>query len=235
MTTVSKAKGTSSPSPTNSTSTGLSKEKGIELLVEYLDAVYSDPEGWAELANVYAGLQLYVHVTVLYFPCRDGADHLTGSYAQSLAALSHLILLAPHNPYHLLHHAETAYTLGDFPLAYKELLRVIEMSDGVTGTGGVGRRAAIGVKLVSFSTSQAPTGHLLLRGGLGSKALVANATSWQCIARLQARGTAVVDPLLKPQKVKDVDLLVSKLILDAYSTPGAMGVATVRKWIGGTA
>lgn len=44
------------------------------------------------------------------------------------------------------------------------------------------------------------------------------------------------DPLLKPRKVNDVDLLVSKLVLDAYaSTPGAVGVDVVRKWIGGAA
>ncbi|KAL8292808.1 hypothetical protein RQP46_000502 [Phenoliferia psychrophenolica] len=167
-----------------------SKEKGIELLVEYLDAVYNDPEGWAELATVYASLHLY---------------------AQSLSALSHLVLLLPHNPYHLLRHAETAYTLGDYQVAYKEMLRVIEMSDGVTGQGGVGRRAAMGVKL--------------------------------CIARLShpsssstSSSSASDDKVLKPQKLNDVDLLVSKLVLDAYAkTPGAVGVDVVRKWIGGTA
>jgi len=74
---------------------------------------------------------------------------LRRSYAQSLSALSHLILLVPHNPYHLLHHAETAYTMGDFNLAYLEFLRVIEMSDGVGAVGGAGRRAAMGVKLAS--------------------------------------------------------------------------------------
>lgn len=69
-------------------------------------------------------------------------------YAQSLSALSHLLLLVPQNPFYLLRHAETAYTLGDIPLAYKEMLRVIEMSDGVQAEGGPGLRAAIGVKLV---------------------------------------------------------------------------------------
>lgn len=71
------------------------------------------------------------------------------SYAQSLSALSHLLLLVPQNPYYLLRHAETAYTLGDIPLAYKEMLRVVEMSEGVNGIGGPSLRAAMGVKLVS--------------------------------------------------------------------------------------
>ncbi|KAM0746325.1 hypothetical protein T439DRAFT_384076 [Meredithblackwellia eburnea MCA 4105] len=179
-TTVSKSKGSSTPTPSSSS---LNKARGIELLVDYLDAVYNDAEGWAELASAYASLKLY---------------------PQSLSALSHLILLAPQNPYYLLRHAETAYTVGDFPLAYKEFLRVVEMSDGAQGKGGVGRRAAIGVKLT--------------------------------IARLEARGSDVADPVLKPQKLKEIDLLVSKLILDAYSnTPEAKSADVTRKWIGGTA
>lgn len=51
----------------------------------------------------------------------------------------------PQNPYYLQRHAETAYTLGDIHLAYKEFLRVVEMSDGLQG---VGRRAAMGVRAV---------------------------------------------------------------------------------------
>ena len=39
--------------------------------------------------------------------------------------------------------------MGDYNLAYMELLRVVEMSDGVVAVGGAGRRAAVGVKLVS--------------------------------------------------------------------------------------
>lgn len=36
----------------------LSKETGIDLLVEYLDTFYSDPEGWSQLAAAYAELGL---------------------------------------------------------------------------------------------------------------------------------------------------------------------------------
>lgn len=147
-TSKSKAVASASAPSTPSGESPLSKEKGIELLVEYLDTVYNDAEGWAELASVYASLRLSVLRPI---PCPvPHADRpaRVPRYPQSLAALSHLILLAPHNPYHLLRHAETAYTIGDFPLAYKELLRVVEMSNGVAGTGGVGRRAAMGVKLV---------------------------------------------------------------------------------------
>ncbi|ORY89170.1 hypothetical protein BCR35DRAFT_276278, partial [Leucosporidium creatinivorum] len=128
-TTLTKGKSSTSTSAAG----GLSREKGLEMLVEHLDTVYNDIEGWSQLASVYAGM---------------------GLYPQSLSALSHLLLLAPHNPFHLLHHAETAYTLGDYPLAWKEFSRVVEMCEGVTkgdkeGSGGAGRRAAVGAKLVS--------------------------------------------------------------------------------------
>lgn len=48
--------------------------------------------------------------------------------------------------------------MGEYPLAYKEFLRVIEMSEGLTregkeGNGGAGRRAAVGVKLVRFASA----------------------------------------------------------------------------------
>jgi hypothetical protein len=46
--------------PVESTSTGgsLSVAKGIELLVEYVDTVYTDTEAWEELAATYAELGL---------------------------------------------------------------------------------------------------------------------------------------------------------------------------------
>lgn len=55
-------KGKSSAStPTSAAgAAGLSKEKGVELLVEYLDTVYNDAEGWSQLASVYAGMGLFV-------------------------------------------------------------------------------------------------------------------------------------------------------------------------------
>ncbi|GAA5973081.1 hypothetical protein JCM21900_002373, partial [Sporobolomyces salmonicolor] len=106
----------------------LRREKGIDLLVEYLDASYVDAEGWMTLGQAYAEL---------------------GLCSQALSALSHPLLLHPQNPFLLLQHAETAYTAGDIPLAYKELLRVVEMStdEGEQGLKGAGRRAAMGAKL----------------------------------------------------------------------------------------
>jgi hypothetical protein len=52
---------------------------------------------------------------------------------------------------------------------------------------------------------------------------------------MSARDLVPADSLLKPKDVKGIDLLVSKLVLDAYSVPGAVGAGVVRKWIGGAA
>ncbi len=52
---TAKGKGTKSTSAVS-----LSKETGIDLLVEYLDTFYSDAEGWSQLAAAYAELGLCV-------------------------------------------------------------------------------------------------------------------------------------------------------------------------------
>ena len=44
----------------------LSKETGIDLLVEYLDTFYSDAEGWSQLAAAYAELGLYVSIALVF-------------------------------------------------------------------------------------------------------------------------------------------------------------------------
>jgi ER membrane protein complex subunit 2 len=68
-------------------------------------------------------------------------------YTRSLQALSHVLLLAPQNPFHVLHFAETAYTANDVPLAIRYFLRAIELCDA--DNRGVARRAWFGVRLVS--------------------------------------------------------------------------------------
>jgi hypothetical protein len=55
------------------------------------------------------------------------------------------MLIAPQNPFHVLHFAETAYTAGDVPLALSYFLKVVEMSED---DSGVISRAWFGVKLV---------------------------------------------------------------------------------------
>ncbi|SGY64301.1 BQ5605_C007g04893 [Microbotryum silenes-dioicae] len=163
------SKADSSPSEPN-------REHGLRMLVEYLETYYQDPEAWSMAARTYAEM---------------------GSYAQSLTALSHLILLATHNPFHLLHHAETAYTLGQYDLAFKEFLRVIEMSDGMQGAG---RRAGTGARL--------------------------------CIERLRSITTASSDPLLKPQRIDELERMLTRLLMEG-SAKGAQKEVW-GKWLGGT-
>ncbi|PLW10601.1 hypothetical protein PCANC_06672 [Puccinia coronata f. sp. avenae] len=115
----------SSSSPSTSP---FSLHTGIQLLVDHLDIVYSDPEGWLQLADAYASL---------------------GLYEQSLSALEDLILIQPENTFHILRYAETAYTAGEYELSYKTYLRVIELSDRISSEskGGPCRRAALGLKM----------------------------------------------------------------------------------------
>ncbi|PVF92553.1 TPR-like protein [Serendipita vermifera] len=103
-------------------------DKCIEELNSFLDTFYSDLEGWLELADLYASLT---------------------QYTRSLQALSHALLLAPQNPFHTLHFAETAYTANDIPLAMRYFLRTIELTE--SEERGVARRAWFGVKLASPS------------------------------------------------------------------------------------
>lgn len=81
----------------------------------------------------------------------------TFRYDLALQALSHVLLLAPQNPFHMLHFAETAYLVPDVPLALKVYLQAVDMTDdddqdGVTPMdtvpGKLVLRAWVGVKLV---------------------------------------------------------------------------------------
>lgn len=110
-------------------------EKAVEELCEYLDTFYNDIEGWLELADMYAS-------------CNQ--------YTQAMQSLSHVLLLAPQNPFHMLHFAETAYTANDVPLALKMSLVVLDMTERDVTTpheiaaSGISIRAWWGVKLVRF-------------------------------------------------------------------------------------
>jgi hypothetical protein len=76
-------------------------------------------------------------------------------YTDSFKALSHVLLLAPQNPFYVLQAAETAYTAGDIPLACKMYLLVVDMTAGEDGEvsaesvpTGITVRAWYGVKQV---------------------------------------------------------------------------------------
>lgn len=86
-------------------------------------------------------------------------SHILYRYDLALQALSHVLLLAPQNPFHMLHFAETAYLVPDVPLALKVYLQAVDMTDdddqdGVTPMDTVPSklvlRAWFGVKLVRW-------------------------------------------------------------------------------------
>ncbi|KAJ7248603.1 TPR-like protein [Mycena haematopus] len=109
-------------------------EKAVEELSQLLDTFYADVEGWLELADIYTTCNQYI---------------------SALQALSHVLLLAPQNPFYVLQFAETAYTAGDLPLALKTFLVVVDMCERDLDSlekkpaVGISVRAWLGVKLCS--------------------------------------------------------------------------------------
>ncbi|KAJ6481719.1 hypothetical protein C8R45DRAFT_1002827 [Mycena sanguinolenta] len=105
-------------------------EKAVEELSQLLDTFYTDVEGWLELADIYTTCNQYI---------------------PALQALSHVLLLAPQNPFYALQFAETAYTAGDLPLALKTFLVVVDMSERDLDSRQVGTnvRVWLGIKLCS--------------------------------------------------------------------------------------
>lgn len=117
----------------------------VDLLTKYLDTFYTDVVAWIELADIYASLNLFV----AKFSHLMEVTHLfSKSYTHSLQALSHVLILASQNPFHVLRFAETAYTAGDIPLAHKMFLRVIDMDEPASPESKASKRAWWGVKLV---------------------------------------------------------------------------------------
>jgi tetratricopeptide (TPR) repeat protein len=127
-------------------------DKAIDELSQFLDTFYTDVEGWLELAD-------------LYSTCNQ--------YTYALQSLSHVLLLAPQNPFYVLQAAEIAYTAADIPLSIKMFLTAVEMThedDSVALPDsipkGITVRAWYGVKLctrrllkeprLSTSPSQTP-------------------------------------------------------------------------------
>jgi len=96
------------------------RRRAVEDLCAYLDAFYTDTEGWLELTDLYSAQY---------------------QYTSAMQALSHAMLLAPQNPFYVLQFAETAASAGAWALALKMYLRCVEMDEG-----GCARRAWFGIK-----------------------------------------------------------------------------------------
>ena len=51
---------TNSKNQISTTILPLNQEAGLRMLIEHLDTVYSDPDGWLQLSQVYCSMKLYV-------------------------------------------------------------------------------------------------------------------------------------------------------------------------------
>ncbi|CED84682.1 Uncharacterized conserved protein [Phaffia rhodozyma] len=114
----------------------LTPQDRIPQLLKYLDVFYTDIDAWSLLSELYASL---------------------GLYTQALACISHPLLLAPQNPIHFLRQAETAYTAGDLPLAFKAYLLCLSLSEKSSDGKGMVVRCWFGLKTTIRALLSAPT------------------------------------------------------------------------------
>ncbi|KAL0946209.1 hypothetical protein HGRIS_012468 [Hohenbuehelia grisea] len=159
-------------------------DKAVTELSQFLDTFYADVEGWLELADIYTSCS---------------------QYTSALQALTHVLLLAPQNPFYTLQFAETAYTAGDLPLALKMLLLVIDMcerdSSDLDRLTGVLTRAWWATKLC--------TRHLMTSKSTNS-----------------ASHTSV------PKNLNLIDELATEQVLKLYSSGRGEGRDLVTRWLG---
>ncbi|WWD08318.1 hypothetical protein V865_006429 [Kwoniella europaea PYCC6329] len=113
-----------------------SPTSAIPLLLKYLDTFYSDPSGWSLLSEQYCEL---------------------GMYTQALDALGHLMSVQPWDEAAVRRAGEVAYTMGDYQLSLKHLLRSIEMQ-GTKETNPNQRRTRTwwGIKLAVSRLLESP-------------------------------------------------------------------------------
>lgn len=136
-------------------------------------------------------------------------------YPQALSCLADLILLEPTNTFYVLRHAETAYTIGDYPLAYRGFLRALEMA-GPMVDGGLGRRAGLGAKLAlkRMNALSAPE---------NSQNAIATTSTASSTKGKKGKETALPNTgtleshVSLPKKAKDIDAIITQELLVAYS------------------
>ncbi|TFK53012.1 hypothetical protein OE88DRAFT_1627603 [Heliocybe sulcata] len=145
-------------------------DEAVAELIELLDTFYTDVEGWLELVDMYCSVHQYI---------------------SSLQSLSHVLLLAPQNPFHVLRFAETAYTAGDIPLAMKSFLNVIDMADADEDA----------------PAEQVPSG-FTIRAWFGIK---------QCACRLQRERITSPSQTAVPEHVQLFDELATERLKTVYA------------------
>ncbi|KAF7341973.1 TPR-REGION domain-containing protein [Mycena venus] len=163
-------------------------EKAVEELSQLLDTFYTDVDGWLELADIYTTCNQYV---------------------LALQALSHVLLLAPQNPFYALQFAETAYTANDLPLALKTFLVVVDMCERDLD-----------------SPEKKPSSGISVRAWLGVKL---------CSRRLMVNSSPSASNTPVPKSLNLIEELATERVLGAYSSKGSKAVQgrdVVVGWIG---
>ncbi|GAC75900.1 uncharacterized conserved protein [Moesziomyces antarcticus T-34] len=130
------------------------------------------------------------------------ADH--AMYAQSAFALEELLLQVPQNTFFHLKYAETLYTNGDVARAYKAYLRVLELCQSD--------------EAATKATAQGPWIRALWGTKVTTAALIAT----------PALGKATPDDTIDSAKVKQIDQLVTTLLLNKVYTPKAVASKHLR-------
>ncbi|KAG9034366.1 hypothetical protein FS837_002225, partial [Tulasnella sp. UAMH 9824] len=181
-------------------------KRAAEDLCRYLDTFYTDVEGWLELADL---------------------------YRSSLQALSHAMLLAPQNPFYVLQFAETAATSGQWGLALKMFLRVVEMAElpvdeqDQNGDGnGLVRRAYVGVKLSTRKLqTEAVTASVPSNDG-GSSKKIATGPTEEADAKVPSEETLRQLDALATERIGALSGSVGKT---SGTSPSGYGV--MMKWL----
>ncbi|ESK83293.1 tetratricopeptide repeat protein 35 [Moniliophthora roreri MCA 2997] len=169
-------------------------EKSVEELKEYLDTFYNDLEAWLELADIYSS-------------CNQ--------YTSALSSLSHVLLLAPQNPFYILQFAETAYTANDIPLAFKMFLVCIETAERDIEPKG---------RSTEEDSNDIASG-IVTRAWYGVKLCTR-------ILRSSHNPSSQSETAIPNRKRLDLmDQLATERILTAYSVGDGKGKQDVRAWL----
>jgi hypothetical protein len=93
--------------------------------------------------------------------------------------------------------------LGDYNLAYREFCRVFEMA-GSPSAGGIGRRAAFGIKMCLRKLDATAATAAPAASGSGTKA----------VAKTSAETAATQSA---PKRARDIDAMITQELLKAYA------------------
>ncbi|CBQ73510.1 conserved hypothetical protein [Sporisorium reilianum SRZ2] len=136
-----------------------------------------------------------------------------GLYAQSAFALEEVLLQVPQNGFFHLKYAETLYTNGDVAKAYKAYLRVLELCQSDRG-------ATDQLTNSKQNAAQGPWLRALWGTKMATTALIATPPA--------SSKNATTEDAIDQAKVKNIDELVTNLLLNKVYTPQSVPAKHLR-------